>query len=615
MASLIGTSPFWKMDPSTLTTGEIVGHMIEARHIIGLLQAELHFRSSGAESEMVVTAATGLSQAAKRIAEGSLSDLDTVRLEELQADEKSKPDEKNLTSYSAFAWLMSYLIGPECTRFFYLTFSKSRRSASALYERCRILFKILNGQCPIAPEYEPLLSRGNNIGTLTFLSRDNNVGTMPLVSRGDNIGTMLKLLVLWGGENIPSCFVNSLESESYIWGPGDEPLCIEAPQSIFQGKYAPKEYILELSKRKAVIVSVKTSANSPPEEFYTVPDEIQQQVRKVELPNSLKTFALIAIAYLFPKHRQLISFQSYTPSAEKLIPVFKKTLPYFDEEPVFDSLTMAQVIEVLEACFTASYFETGQHFVAYIDKPRSDSHMQHVAAIQCELGHPDKAIQSLEYRLHELQKSHNAPNGRDTVRLKISLGEAHIMAGLYESEVSPHFKSAIEIFENIKPVLESMGESLRDQERNIYRLRRTVGATIVSHMWGDNQEAVKGWRAVRTISHDCGWKVGHSDMIAVLSLSEVLYRSGNSSGGDTFIEEAAGIYAGAGNRYYFTGHGTLWPRTVLSRLRSWFHDRKDQERLNKLGDFFKNLGEPGDITEQGPRIATLRVPPPLRPAK
>lgn len=321
------------MDPSTLTTGEIVGHMIEARHIIGLLQAELHFRSSGAESEMVVTAATGLSQAAKRIAEGSLSDLDTVRLEELQADEKSKPDEKNLTSYSAFAWLMSYLIGPECTRFFYLTFSKSRRSASALYERCRILFKILNGQCPIAPEYEPLLSRGNNIGTLTFLSRDNNVGTMPLVSRGDNIGTMLKLLVLWGGENIPSCFVNSLESESYIWGPGDEPLCIEAPQSIFQGqvflsrlsdqtkdkireanlelysKYAPKEYILELSKRKAVIVSVKTSANSPPEEFYTVPDEIQQQVRKVELPNSLKTFALIAIAYLFPKHRQLISFQ------------------------------------------------------------------------------------------------------------------------------------------------------------------------------------------------------------------------------------------------------------------------------------------------------------------
>ncbi|KAI1347243.1 hypothetical protein F5Y01DRAFT_318980 [Xylaria sp. FL0043] len=686
MPSLPVTNTLWAIDLTSLSIGELTGYLIEARYIQGLLQSELQRRASKADYTRFVER---LDYTETRLCQNTPLPEDNQRLEDLAKDRESIYTLQDISKQwnlehtgFAFVWLIEQLTTSAHAALLYVAFSKTSLIRTTVNEKSAIIKMLYDRKNVILPSQltaSPMLPR----------IQDNESWVEDILSGKNPIGNILKILVLWGGINVPSCLLNNITCSSFIWGPDGEPLPTDPPPSIL-GNYASKQYILELSKRKVIDISIDSSL----EESYTVPARIRQLVRSHGVSSSLRVFALMMVMHSFPKHQHLVPLH-YSILAKKLLPIFQYMLRSVGD--IWESLTVAQTVQTIEACLSASYFygtawkheilskiqlilspltylygklmlrelvlsrivdrlpadtddrlalltkligtdkrsnaytgevmmfrallrqdkqdfagafdilssykaqdegavstfeqiqldeiylrsckllryqgrfsESESRFVEFLSKPgnkllgRIDSHL---AAVQCELGRPDKAIQTLEYEL-EVRNLRDASNGRNPIRINIALGEAHVMAGLRWGAVQ-HFYSASQIFASVS---EALHKTSLARVGKIYLLRITVATSMISHVQGDDAEAYKGWNKVQEASRDCGWKEGHSDLVAKLSLSEIAYRSGDNFQGDTLLQDAIRIYKRTGQQYYFTGHGTLWPNIILVTCETQLHD-------------------------------------------
>ncbi|KAI1462863.1 hypothetical protein F4805DRAFT_409542 [Annulohypoxylon moriforme] len=137
-----------------------------------------------------------------------------------------------------------------------------------------------------------------------------------------------------------------------------------------------------------------------------------------------------------------------------------------------------------------------------------------------------------------------------------------------------------------------------------YCFRIVAAKAIMSHTQGAFTEAWAYWEQVRAASRNCGWKVGHSDMITSLSMCEIAYRFSDDQQADLLLEQALTIYEKTGQQYFFTGHGTVWPNLVLESLQSYFETSGGKQRCDLLSKFsWKKVGSEKDFPLVTDRLA------------
>ncbi|KAI1438121.1 hypothetical protein GGR50DRAFT_705795 [Xylaria sp. CBS 124048] len=727
MPSLPSQHPLWTRDLTSLPKDELTGYMIEARHIVALVQGELcrrsgqtgmgnsrlHPRSGNREaSNDSRTIVAKLESTATQLRRGVPIESETKRLEELVADRLMVPTLTTqplaIQNLLALTWLTDRLTTPVHTALLYTTFSKTCLVKTNPTERSTIIKVLCDRQDLVAAVP---LTRTTRLYALPTL-RSEDAWLDVIVSFDNDVGNMLRLLVLWGGVSIPSYMLNNLKTQSPVWGPDGEAVQMEAPRSVFYGTYTTKDSLLELSKRQIITIHVNRSL----EESYTVSERVQQKVQALEMSTSLKTFALMVPVHLFPKHRAFMPTH-YDPLATLLMPPLIHALQYLDDKAVIESLTTCQLVQVAEACFSASYFHGSEwkrrtlsrahlvlspfayltsklllrdltvsrttdelpedalnrldmltalagtdkrwnahkgelamfkallyqdkqdfassfqllsscaplnvHSVSHLEKLQLDQvyfrcgkllryqgsfaaaetqfvellckpgstvggHIgSHLAAVRSELGKSTQAIQGLEHELKEMYCELGLAQDRGFINLKAALGESHAMAGLGAScpeSAAVHFRKALAVFDQIHTAI---SESPLGRSEKMIRLRITASAAMVFHAQGQVEQAALGWQAVHEACRNCGWREGHGDMIASLSLSEIAYRAGKIPQGDDLLNEAIRLYKESGHQYYFTGHGSLWPARMLASLTSWFLEKSDARR-GELLDTFRN---------------------------
>ncbi|KAI0399028.1 hypothetical protein F4802DRAFT_72724 [Xylaria palmicola] len=694
MPSLTSRNPIWTLDVEALSNDDILGRLIEARHIVGMLQAELLRRENPTARDQLEHTVNRLESTAKRLDKLGLKEQEKSRLAELAKDREDHRtiNPAIMSTPIATSWLMDQLASPEHTNLFYLTFSKSLVARMKVEERGMII-KTLCERQDLVFQYMPTPRNNKTVGLDRVFSGD------------DDINTMLKMLVLWGGKYVPWSLFKNMTGKSFIWGSNGEMLEIDAPLSPFRNPHMFHQHLIGLSRLGVVDICI----NSSLEESYTISTTAQQRIKALKIESGLKTAAVTILMHVFPKHRNLCPL-AYMVVCKQLLPIFSHVIQYLNDETVLTSLTTIQITETIEACLSASYFnntdwkrkmlsiiqliltpftyylsklmlrelvllrisqqlpndiadrlhvlaklistdkrsnacngevvmfqallhqdqkdlqgaleilnsyqaqdenqasalekivlgevylrcgkllryqghfaKSESYFVEFLGKPgtkllgKLDTHL---AAIQCELGRPEQAISGLEYELEELGHTKDSLNSRNAVRLRVTLGEAHVMAGLQlNSNTDYHFKSAFEIFQALNVILTNT-QLARVGKINQFKV--LVGIAIIFHSQGDIEKATNGWKKAQEAARNCGWEEGHSDMIANLSLSEISYRLGKNCEGDEYLSKAICLFQNAGHQYFFIGHGTLWLRKIISSLSFWFDSQSDKERGDML---------------------------------
>ncbi|KAI1821036.1 hypothetical protein F4861DRAFT_520751 [Xylaria intraflava] len=288
MPSLRSQHPLWTSNLAALSADEIAGHMVEARHVVGLLQGELNRRA--VQGSNVEEIDKRLESTVKRLSQKGLQGPDEQRLADLVEDrqnihaisDQTKPTIQNLLT---FVWLTDQLTTSAHTALLYIAFSKSSLIRATIDEKSTMI-RVLRDRNDLVSNMvlnrvQPQSMPSEDLKSNTL--QDDESWIDMVISEENDIGTMLKILVLWGGKGIPSYLITS----GNVVG---EPLQMEPPP-ILEGTCTPKECLLELSKHRAINISIDSSL----EESYTVSDAIQQRIEALGVTNSLKTFALTVL--------------------------------------------------------------------------------------------------------------------------------------------------------------------------------------------------------------------------------------------------------------------------------------------------------------------------------
>lgn len=297
MPSLTSPNPLWALDLTALSIDEINGHLIEARHVLGFLQAELTCRTHRSQID-----AENIANTEKRLHASGLVAVDQKRPADLAEDRQaiyastSPLDRAEKNALREFALLVGQLITPGHTALAYVTFSKSILMGSNINEKSMIIKSLYGRRDRLSNSIQNQLLT-SPLSEITPCQNHDEYWINVVLSNG----TMLKILVLCGGKNIPSCLLLRASAVSLTWGCDGEVLPSNALPPVFANAENSRECLHELSKRKAISISI----NSFQEEYYTVFEKLQQRIETAGLTSALKALALMLVMHSFPKHRHI----------------------------------------------------------------------------------------------------------------------------------------------------------------------------------------------------------------------------------------------------------------------------------------------------------------------
>ena len=179
-----------------------------------------------------------------------------------------------------------------------------------------------------------------------------------------------------------------------------------------------------------------------------------------------------------------------------------------------------------------------------------------LAALDCELGKPDAAINHLISEINFKGRT-NQLNLPYTKNLQLSLAEAYIKAERLEA--------AHKIYQSLDGSLPIDTES--DFPTRMRNLRWRIGLAICSHDTAEYGQALDLWGQALEAAIGCGWQEGFIEMVIYYSMGDIKLQHPQHEDAEDLIIKANRLYGKHGIQHWFTGLGTYWLPLIMGRIR------------------------------------------------
>ncbi|TGJ80013.1 hypothetical protein E0Z10_g8755 [Xylaria hypoxylon] len=193
----------------------------------------------------------------------------------------------------------------------------------------------------------------------------------------------------------------------------------------------------------------------------------------------------------------------------------------------------------------------------------------HLSAVDCELGHTERAIATLEAQLQ-----HNEYRIRTRRRLELALANAQLMQVLlHVKDQRLSWFSHSPLCETYRKCLAGLSTCAPGVTLVFRRISIVAAIAMLAHLRGDFDTALAEWSRILNLAQGQGPIENYVDLVVAISTNDLLLRRGGVVTAD--LENKVRILsARTGRQYHFLGLGTTWP-DILS---GWYEDR-GRERL------------------------------------
>ena len=368
-------------------------------------------------------------------------------------------------------------------------------------------------------------------------------------------------------------FVEICLSSSQLPGRSWKQKALATAEKILTVKLDDQQLSARLGLRKRVLLHIFS------DKFWRGNDLANVHVKLYSRPIDVRSSAYTGEVILF--EAQAMIDRNALCSAWRQLEVFK---PLNSDSPSTQEQCMMSLIMLKKAKILrfSGEFLRARHFLLQILDSKSPGSgissrvMSQLVAIYCELGDIQTAMHLASSEL----KDQNCIHQYQVRRLKLSLAETHLAAGLWTianaREALVRTKSSPIGYFNIpeiarvslmaaKNVFKELHNTYQTEDQSkVARMdcvRFLAGLAIITQLEGQLEAAYSYWKLALDTVEKCSSGPGFIEMIVAYSMSEVTRRRGES---DSFglAEQAESLFRKTGRQFYFTILGTVWPDLV-----------------------------------------------------